>query len=229
MDPVIVITLWATLFVASHLVISSDAVRPGLIRAIGAIPYRGLYSIVAFATFTPLVLAFAHHKHAGPMLWYLRNVEPVRWLVWLLVLLAFIFFVGSFLNPNPGAIGAPAGKGVRGMLKITRHPNFVALTIFALAHMLMNGWTGDVIFFGSIVALAIFGGRHQDARNLRELGAPYRALVDETSFFPGAALVSGRQHWTATDTPWMAIVLGAIVAGVVMMFHPALFGGHPMG
>ncbi|HXR35797.1 MAG TPA: NnrU family protein [Candidatus Binataceae bacterium] len=234
MDPVIAIALWATLFVASHIVISSDAVRPGLIRAIGAMPYRGLYSLVAFATFTPLLLAFAHHKHAGPMLWYLRGVEPIRWLVWLLMLLAFIFFVGSFVNPNPGAIGADAitgtgSRGVHGMLKVTRHPNFVALTIFALAHMLMNGWTGDVIFFGSIAALAIFGGRHQDARKLRELGAPYRALVDETSFFPGAALVSGRQHWTAADTPWVALVLGAVVTAVVMMFHPTLFGGHPLG
>ena len=42
MDPVIAIALWATLFVASHIVISSDAVRPGLIRAIGPLPYRGL-------------------------------------------------------------------------------------------------------------------------------------------------------------------------------------------
>jgi uncharacterized membrane protein len=234
MDPVIAIALWAALFVASHIVISSDAVRPGLIRAIGATPYRGLYSLVAFATFIPLLLAFAHHKHAGPMLWNLRSVEPLRWLVWLFMLLAFIFFIGSFVNPNPGAIGADAipgaaGRGVRGILKITRHPNFVALTLFALAHMLMNGWTGDVIFFGSIVVLAVFGGRHQDARKLRELGASYRALVDRTSFFPGAALVRGRQHWTAADTPWIAIVFGAIVTVVVVMFHPVLFGGRPLG
>ncbi len=234
MDPVIAIALWAALFVASHIVISSDAVRPGLIRAIGPMPYRGLYSLVAFATFIPLLLAFAHHKHAGPMLWYLRGVEPIRGLVWLLMLLAFILFVGSFVNPNPGAIGADAipgagGRGVRGILKVTRHPNFVALTLFALAHILMNGWTGDVIFFGSIVVLAIFGGRHQDRRKLRELGASYRALVDQTSFFPGAALISGRQHWTAADTPWVAIVLGAVVTVVVLMFHPVLFGGHPLG
>ena len=234
MDPVISIAIWAGLFVASHLVISSDAVRPGLVRAIGAQPYRGLYSIVAFATFIPLLIAFGHHKHAGPLLWYLQGVEPLRWLAWLMMLLAFIFFVGSFVNPNPGAIGADAiggkgGRGVGGILKITRHPNFVALTLFAIAHMLMNGWAGDVIFFGSFAALAILGGRHQDARKLRELGAPYRALVDSTSFFPGAALISRRQRWSAADTPWIALMLGAIATVAVLMFHPVLFGGHPLG
>src|SRR5216684_300296 len=191
MDPVLIIALWAALFVGSHLVISSNAIRPTLIRRIGEQPYRGLYSLVAFATFVPLLIAFAYHKHAGPMLWYLRGVEPIRWLTWLMMLAAFIFFVGSFVNPNPGAIGAPAGRGVGGILKITRHPNFVALAIFAFAHILMNGWVGDLFFFGSIATLAIVGGRHQDQRKLRELGASYRAVLDSTSFFPFGALLGG--------------------------------------
>ena len=78
MDPAVAIGLWAVLFVGSHLVISSDQVRPRLIGRIREQPYRGVYSFVAFATFVPLVVAFARHKHAGPMLWYLRDVAPVR-------------------------------------------------------------------------------------------------------------------------------------------------------
>ena len=229
MDPVLIIALWAALFVGSHLVISSNAIRPTLIRRIGEQPYRGLYSLVAFATFVPLLIAFAYHKHAGPMLWYLRGVEPIRWLTWLMMLAAFIFFVGSFLNPNPGAIGAPSGRGVGGVLKITRHPNFVALAIFAFAHMLMNGWVGDLFFFGSIATLAIVGGRHQDQRKLRELGASYRALLDSTSFLPGAALFSGRQQWNGADTPWIAIVVGAAATIVTVIMHPRFFGGLPLG
>jgi uncharacterized membrane protein len=229
MDPLLLIAIWAALFVGSHLLISSNALRPVLVRTIGDQAYRGLYSVVALATFIPLVIAFAHHKHIGPLVWYLRDIPPLRWLAWLLMFAAFIFFVGSFINPNPGAIGAPSGGGARGILKITRHPNFVAIALFAIAHMLMNGWAGDLIFFGSFGVLAIAGGHHQDVRKLRDLGAPYRALLEQTSFFPGAALFSRRQRWAAGDTPWYAMVIGAAVTVVVLIFHPRLFGGSPLG
>jgi uncharacterized membrane protein len=229
MDPTLVIAFWAVLFVASHLVISSNAVRPVLVGKLGPQPYRGIYSLVALVTFVPLLIAFAHHKHAGPMLWYLRGILPIRWLVWLMMLAAFIFLVGAFVNPSPGAIGAPSNRPPGGILKISRHPFFVAVAIFAFAHLLMNGWAGDVFFFGSLAALAIIGGWHQDQRKLAELGAPYRALVDSTSFMPFAAIVRGRQAWTGADIPWIPIALGAVAAFVVLMFHPMLFGGNPLG
>jgi uncharacterized membrane protein len=229
MAPVVAIGFWAFLFVCSHLLTSSDRARPALIRGLGAQPYRGVYSLVALAPFTPLVFLLARHKHAGPMLWYLRDIEPIRWLSWILMLLAFILFVGSFVSPNPGAIGAPSGQEVRGILKITRHPSFVAIAIFALDHLLMNGWLGDLIFFGSLALLSIIGGIHQDARKLAELGEPYRRLLETTSFFPGMALARGRQHWTPADTPWLALGGGVVVTVVVLIFHPFLFGGNPLG
>ena len=34
---------------------------------------RGIYSLVAFATIGPLIYEFARNKHAGPLLWYLRD------------------------------------------------------------------------------------------------------------------------------------------------------------
>lgn len=229
MDPVLAIAMWGALFVGSHLLISSDLVRPRLIGAIGAQPYRGVYSLVAFATLIPLIMAFGHHKHAGTLLWYLRDTPPFRWITWLMMLAAFIFFVGSFVNPNPGALGAPSGRGVGGILKLSRHPNFVAIALFAFAHLLMNGWAGDVCFFGSFAALAMLGGFHQDHRKLRELGASYQALIDTTSFFPGAALWNRRQQWASADIPWIAIVAGAALTIVVLIFHPRLFGGSPLG
>src|SRR5271157_943770 len=210
MDPVCAIALLALLFLGSHLVISSRAVRPRLIAMVGERAYPGVYSIVALATFIPLVLAFAHHKHSGALLWDLRDVAAVRWLVWLLMLLAFIVFVASFVTPNPGAMGASSdleASRARGILKFTRHPSFIAFSIFGIAHTLMNGFVGDVIFFGSFPALSIIGGLHQDARKEAQLGASYKMLENSTSFFPGVALLQGRQHWTTADTPWLAIAI----------------------
>jgi uncharacterized membrane protein len=231
MDPVESILLWAALFIGSHVVISSSAVRPRLIAAIGEQPYRGLYSIVSFATLIPLIIVFAHHKHAGPMLWYLRAVAPLRWLVWLAMLAAFVLLVSGLVTPSPAAIGAPAGSvaAPHGLLKVTRHPSFVAFALFGFAHMLMNGWVGDLIFFGTFPALGIIGGKHQDGRKLQDLGESYRMFMAETSFFPGIALVSGRQRWTAADVPWVGIIAGVALTVVTVIVHPWLFGGQPLG
>lgn len=230
MGAVGLITLWAVLFLASHLVLSADAVRGALAGALGEQPFRGIYSLVALGTFIPLIVVFGHHKHAGPMLWYLRGVAPLRWLVWLMLLVALIMFVASLITPNPVALGAPDNLTPRGILKLTRHPGFVAFALFGFAHMLMNGWAGDLVFFGTFPAVGILGGMHQDRRKLRVMGEGYRRFVEQTSFMPGAALLSGRQRChPAEDLPLLAIAIGAVLTAVLVAIHPWAFGGHPLG
>jgi uncharacterized membrane protein len=228
MNPVFEIALWGTLFIATHLILSSSPVRPRLAAVLGEQPFRGVYSLVAIATLAPLIVTFAHHKHAGPMLWYLRDIGAVRGLTFILMLAGLIFFAGSFVTPNPGGIGASSETRVRGILKITRHPNFVAFILFGIAHMLMNGWVGDLFFFGTFVVLGVAGGIHQDERKLKELGEPYRRLVEETSFIPGGAIIEGRQRLASSDIPWAAIGIGLALTIVLIVFHPYLFGGHPL-
>jgi len=230
MDATVWIALWAVLFLASHLIISSSAVRPWLTGKVGEQAYRAIYSWVAFATLGPLIYEFARHKHAGPLLWALRAVAPMRWLAWLLMLTALILLVGSFITPNPGAMGAPGARSEpRGLLKITRHPSFVGFILFGIAHMLMNGRAGDVIFFGLFPALGILGGMHQDQRKIRELGDSYREFVAKTSFVPFAALISRRVRWTGGDMPWAAIGVGVALTVAIVALHPMIFGGHPLG
>jgi len=231
MDPVGSILFWAALFIGTHLLVSSSAVRPRLVARVGEQPYHGIYSLVSFATFIPLVIVFAYHKHSGPMLWHLRTEAAARWLAWALMVIAFVTLVAGLITPSPANIGTAPDqvRAPRGLLKVTRHPAFVAFSLFGFAHMLMNGWLGDLIFFGTFPVLGIAGGKHQDARKLRELGDGYREFVEETSFLPFAALVSGRQKWRAADVPWAGIVIGIALAIVTALLHPFLFGGQPLG
>jgi uncharacterized membrane protein len=137
--------------------------------------------------------------------------------------------VAGLINPNPAAIGAPARNRPSGILKLTRHPSFVAFVCFGLGHLLMNGWVGDIIFFGGFVVLGIAGGIHQDLRKLREMGAPYRDFLAATSFFPGGALLGRRVEWSSGDMPWTAGALGIAVGILLVVFHPVMFGGSPVG
>lgn len=230
MGAVELITLWAALFLAGHFILSSGPVRGAITGAVGEQLFRGIYSLVALGTFIPMVVVFGRHKHAGAMLWNLRAVPALRWLVWLMMLVALIMWVASLITPNPGALGAPDNLTPRGILKFTRHPGFVAFSIFGFAHMLMNGWAGDVVFFGTFPALGIFGELHQDHRKLRSMGERYRRFVDQTSFVPGAALLRGRQRChPAEDLPLLAIVIGVVLTVVLVAIHPWAFGGHPLG
>jgi NnrU protein len=86
MDPVAEIALWTGLFVSMHFLLSSGPVRARLVGRVGVQPFCGIYSLVALGTFIPMVVVFGHNKHAGAMLWNLRDEPAARGLSWLLIM-----------------------------------------------------------------------------------------------------------------------------------------------
>jgi hypothetical protein len=42
-------------------------------------------------------------------------------------------------------------------------------------------------------------------------------------------LISGRAKWSSADFLWAAIGLGAPATVIIVMLHPMLIGGHPLG
>lgn len=230
MDATFWIGFWAALFLTTHLATTSQSIRPRVVAALGEQPYRGIYSLISFATFIPLTVEFVRNKHAGPMLWNLRDVPVARYVAIVLMVTAIPLMVASFATPSPTAIGSPNESMAepRGVLKITRHPLFWAIGLFAVAHLMMNGWLGDVIFFGTLLLTVVVGVQHQDARKLRSLGESYRRFCEQTSAVPGAALLSGRQRLRSGDLPWAAIMVELVLVAVLVAVHPYVFGGNPL-
>lgn len=232
MGPTEWIALWAVLFAATHFGLASPAVRPRLIGTIGEWPYRGLFSLVSFATLIPLIMEYFGHKHAGPILWMLGSVAPLRWLTVVMAFAGLLLAVASFANPSPAGMGAEI-FGVRiearGVLRLTRHPLLAGLALWAVGHMIVNGSVGDLLFFGTFAVVGIVGAMFQDHRKLTELGEPYRRLVEQTSLIPGLAVLQGRQRLAAGEMPWVAIAIGAAALAILVAVHPILFGGHPLG
>lgn len=212
---------WWLAFGGSHMLLSSPRVRVRIIGRIGARSFQGLYSLIALVTFVPLVRAFWHDRHGGPLWWHLRETPGVRELTIGLSFLAFVLLVASFFNPSP-AMARSGTPSAHGLLRITRHPLFVAFALWASAHLLVNGWATDVAFFGGFMLFALIGAAHQDSRLRREPGMA--AFFDETSLLPFGAILSGRNRLVLSEIPWLGGAIGLGVACAVYVFHARLFG-----
>jgi len=141
-----IVLLWSG-FAGTHLVLSSLPVRQRIVARVGEGPFRGLYSLVAFAFFVPLVRTFFAHKHAGRWLWLVERGTGLRGAIYAGMGLAFVMLVASLVRPSPAGV-VPGDPTPRGVYRITRHPLVMSIALFGALHLLPNGSTADVAFFG---------------------------------------------------------------------------------
>ena len=218
--PAVIALLWLA-FAATHMGLSSVPVRRRLVALVGEGAFLGLYSVIAFAIFIPLVRTFFTHKHAGRWLWVIERGPALRWPMYAGMAIALVLLVAAFARPSPAGV-VPGEARVAGVYRITRHPLFMAIAIFGVLHCLPNGAVGDVAFFGGGALFAVLGAWHQDRRKLA-LGAPgYREFHAATPFVPftGAATLRGLRELSP-----VAVAVGLLATAIVRWFHPRWFGG----
>jgi uncharacterized membrane protein len=175
------LTLFALLFVGTHFLLSHP-LRGPLVRAVGAGPFQGIYSLVALLTF-------------GSMIYFYRIIgrEPQLWVagdaLWifasLLMWVGSILFVGSFVR-NPALPGARMERGLRptGVFGITRHPMMWGFASWAITHLIVVGTAKAMVFDGAILILAIFGSIGQDAKKRKLMGERFHEWTAQTAFIP---------------------------------------------
>ena len=109
----VIAALWV-LFALSHVVLSSNPIRPRAVRLFGERLFQGLYSLVAFAIFVPLVLVYAGNKHAGPLLWYIEPNLVIAIVTRIGNTVAIMLAVAGIFQPSPsGVTGTPTCCGRR--------------------------------------------------------------------------------------------------------------------
>lgn len=214
------IAFWWSAFVGTHMVLSSLPMRQRLIARLGEKTFLGLYSLIAFATFIPLVSVYLDHRHAGGLIWNLVAVPGMRHLAMLLAVLGIALVVAAVLKPSPALVGMKGAPVTRGLTRITRHPLFMGIALWAFSHLLLNGHATDVLFFGGLLFFSLIGARHQDERKRvidRERLGPFFA---ETSFWPFASILAGRDRIVWSELPWIPLAIGAAVAIGIYALHP---------
>jgi uncharacterized membrane protein len=169
-------------------------------------------------------MIYAYRRAPSIPIWgLLLGFRPAAYV---LVFVAFVFVVIGLVTPSPTRVGmesklAQGTDIVRGMLRITRHPFLWGVALWALVHLIVNGFLASIILFGTLLVLAVFGTVSIDAKRRRNFKEQWTSFAAVTSDIPFAAIIAGRnqlQPALAEIGMWKLLV--AFVAyGVAFYLH----------
>jgi uncharacterized membrane protein len=207
-------------FLATHFV-SSTPLRPALVHALGEWPYRGIYSLVALATFIWMCIAYATAPRE--LLW-----PGLRYLPALVMPFAFVLVACGYWR-NPTMVGADkllrSDDPARGIIRITRHPIMWGVMLWAAAHLLARGDQKSVVFFGGFLVLGGIGTLLMDRRKAGIEG--WARFAAATSHVPFVAIAQGRNHIVWRELGWLRPLGGLAACAAFFYLHPWLFGARP--
>ncbi|HEY6241988.1 MAG TPA: NnrU family protein [Burkholderiales bacterium] len=225
MDPMGMLALAAAVFLATHFV-SSTPLRSGLVGMLGDNAYLGLYTLVSLATIGWMIWAYARAPYER--LWVGDEFK-----VWAVVLMpvALVLIICGASGKNPSAVrqeSALRSLGEpRGILRVTRHPIMWGIALWAAVHAIVRGDTASLVFFGSLLLLAVLGTVLIDARKNRTVGVDWQQFAAVTSNIPFAAIVQGRNRFRFDEIGWWRVLAGLALYLLLMFLHPLLFGARP--
>jgi uncharacterized membrane protein len=180
------------LFFAAHAVsIVAPSWRDAMVGRWGARRWRAAYSIVSALGLVLIIKGFALAR-LTPAVLYVPQVWMHRTAL-LLLLPVFPLLLATYL---PGRISATA-----------KHPTLLAVTLWALAHLLTNGMVHEVILFGSFLLWAV-----ADRISLKRRVARPVSRLESTSLHD-----------------WLALLLGLALYGeIVVWAHLKFIGVAPL-
>ncbi len=168
-----VFVLGLVLFFAAHTFSMFRVPRERLVQRIGALPYRGLYTLVSLAGFVLLIVGYGD----APRIDIWAPPGFLRHLTMLLMLPVFVLLVAAYV---PGHLKARLGN-----------PMLLALKTWALAHLLVNGDLASMLLFGSFLLWAV-----ADLMAVKRSGRSSRVAHPKV-MFDVVAVVSGLAIYVA--------------------------------
>jgi uncharacterized membrane protein len=135
------LVLGIVIFLGMHLVrVVAPGLRARVIEGVGKGPWMGLYALISLVGLGLIIYGFGQARGETGVLY--NPPVVLKHIALLLMLLAFISLAAGFL---------PAGR----IALALKHPQILAIKIWALAHLLANGETSSVLLFGSFLAWAV--------------------------------------------------------------------------
>lgn len=232
MDVVVTMLSLVLLFVGTHIGLATERLRARLHAALGPLGFLGFYFAVAAATYTLVVTYYADHRMDGPPGPALGRLAGVRELLVTAVVVGITAMVASFwtYDRSPYSIDRRhAAPGPRGLERVTRHPFFAGMALFATAHALLATHLVGTVLMLSLAALSTVGPWHQDRKLARLRGDAFAAYLRVTSAVPFAAILAGRQVLAWRELPFTGLLVGLAIAAGLGRIHDEIFAYHGVG
>jgi len=154
--------------------------RDAMLARMGEGAWKGLYSVIAIVGFVLLVWGYGQARMEAVVLY-----DPPVWTRWIAAVLMLPVFPLLLAPYFPGRIKAAL-----------KHPMLVAVKIWALAHLIANGTSADVLLFGGFLAWAVLDRislKRRPQRPIRTL--PPKVFNDVITVVLGLALYFLFMHW----------------------------------
>lgn len=214
-------------FIALHNGLSATGLRAAVVKAIGEGPYRGLFSLASLALIVLVGMTYGDARASTSNITLYTPPDWARHITHLLMLIAFTLGVAGLFTPGPTFAGFESSvsnpEPARGVLRITRHPFLASVALWGVAHLIVNGDLVSVLLFGGLALMTISGMASIDRKAAARNPAAWAGFVGVTSRLPFAAILQGRNRFSAGEIGWRWIVGPLAFAGVAFA-HPILFG-----
>ena len=157
---------------------------------LGALPFKGIYSLISLAGFVLLVWGYGVARQQPVVLW--NPPVAMRHVAALLTLFSFVLLAAAYVP----------GNQIKARL---HHPMVLGVKVWALAHLLANGTLADVLLFGGFLIWAIVLFAASRRRDRREHTVYARGNAGAT----GITVVVGVLAWVV-----FALWLHRVLIGV---------------
>lgn len=173
--------LGLALFFAIHALPWLPPLRRRLIERFGALPYRGLFTLLSALGLVLIVLGYARAPYEP--LWL-----PPTWgrpLVYPLLFAAFVLLAAAYLPGN--------------LKRYTRHPMLWGVVLWGVGHLLVRGDLSSLLLFGGFIAYALLAMMSANLRGARKAERRQPLWQDALVLVVGAAAYAG----FALAHPWL--------------------------
>lgn len=217
----LLLSLAALLWIGLHVGVSGTALRGRIVARTGEAVFMAGFSALSLALLALMVIAW-RSADTTP-LWFAPGW--LRWVIALLMLPVFVLFACSLVgNPTATGGGGLLARGAHGIQRVTRHPMLCAFAGWAALHVIGNGDTAAIAFFGTFLVTALAGMPSIDDKMARRHPQAWPGFAAATSLLPFGAILAGRNRLVVREIGWIAPLAGAVLWAGVLHGHSILFG-----